>query len=54
MLVVTNNRPSVSSLGDTGQVCGEPSRDSVVNSHVKYLSMISSAAEDTTAAYVSC
>ena len=36
MLVVEqNNRPSASSLGDTGQVTGEPSRDSVVNSHVK-------------------
>ena len=54
MLVVSKNLPSVSSLGDTGQVTGEPSRDSVVNSHVKYLSMMSSAAEDTTAAYVSC
>ena len=53
MLVVTNSRPSVVSLGDTGHVCGEPSRDSVVNSHVKYLSMMSSAADDTSGAYVS-
>ena len=53
MLVVRNSRPSVSSLGDTGQVCGDPSRDSVVNSHVKYLSMMSSAVVDTGGAYVS-
>ena len=53
MLVVSNSRPSVSSLGTMGQVCGEPSRDSVVNSHVKYLSMMSSAADDTSGAYVS-
>jgi hypothetical protein len=35
MLVVSNSRPSVNNLGETGQVCGEPSRDKVVNSHVK-------------------
>jgi hypothetical protein len=35
MLVVSRKRPSASSRGDTGQVTGEPSRDSVVNSHVK-------------------
>ena len=53
MLVASKSRPSVSSLGVTGQVCGEPSRDSVVNSHVKYLSMMSSAADGTSGAYVS-
>ena len=35
MLVVVKNLPSASNLGDTGHVTGEPSRDSVVNSHVK-------------------
>ena len=50
MLVASKNRPSVTSLGVTGQVCGEPSRDSVVNSHVKYLSMMSSALDDTSEA----
>jgi hypothetical protein len=41
MLVPNTNRPSSSSSGETGQVTGDPSRDSVVNSHVKYLSMTS-------------
>jgi hypothetical protein len=35
MLVDSNSRPSVNNLGETGHVCGDPSRDKVVNSQVK-------------------
>jgi hypothetical protein len=41
MLVGNSKRPSASSRGDTGQVTVEPLRDSVVNSQVKYFSMMS-------------
>ena len=51
MLVVSRNRLSSRMRGVTGQVTGDPSRESVENSHVKWLSMTSMNDARTCRAY---